>query len=922
MEALRVGGIVSGLDTNAIVDSMVASAMVPVDRLNEKSHFLALEQAAYNNVIDAITILKESLFPLKLESTFKSKDVSVANPNILSASASTEAKPGVYNVDVDQLAANSFATSYVPKTSFFQGANMGTGEIDVPPAFDYQIEGMHSVTVDDFSANVKMATDEFKAADGRQFEKFLAGDANLSPTGRYHHNLNTINGKQIDFEIVIDGVTTTIPINFNGFTNPLQIQEIAKSIEDQLNVGLGTEKYDQKMAVKTEFDTGSNKHKLAFYNSNGKQDMDIKIVSGDPTLISNLGLPAAGSPTTGSSLVSSGRVETMINQVMGATFAGLTDKMIDPKGGVIPGIKLALLEGETEVKPGTFGVLYDSSVNRKLGSPTQVLGNTFDKISNVPSGTTPPNQGDIDTWLGSYFTTTTPATLFDEPVVGDTVDELNGFFHINGTKIEIPDISLLTPNSLMGLINSSGAGVKASWDYKNNFFKLERTMEGPNDIKLGETGDTSNILDFLKLSLPSGSIHIRGSDKGTVDTAAPIKESGISTLLEPARGIFTINDVAIFLDTATDSVDDVIRKINTSGAGVSMTYDKELDKFRLDSTSSIAQITVGSPRDTSNFLDAIGITDTYETEVPVGTAGQNSIFTVDGVKYERKSNEIDGIIPGLSMTITDLGMTTLTIDLNTDKAVDAVAEFAVKYNELMLMLSPEPPTKEHKDKYWEPLSAEQKQQMSESEVATYEENHIMLRNNETMRRSSELKTIKANLRTTLTGNVNTTSKFNNLTDIGLNIAGGDAGDWSTTKKGLFIDTSTDVEKITEIIKNGNFVNILKADTDEVVRFFNENEKTVDNENEEADYKVVSEGWTTRYDTWTTDNSNSSSVLYKKAGSNGSIENQLNRLQEQIKVQSARVESYLERLWQSFTDMEIRMQQIQEQSNALAQIGQA
>ena len=916
MEALRVGGIVSGLDTNAIVDSMVASAMIPVDRLNEKSTFLAMEQAAYNTVIDAMTNLKDSLFPLKLESTFTSKTVSVANENVLSATASTDTKPGVYNVDVDQLAANSFASSYVPKTSFFQGANMASGEISTDTTFDYQLEGMHSVTVEDVEGTtppVVMATDEFKAADGRTFEKFLNGNmTGINASGRYDQPLTDINGKQINFEIVVDGVTKTVPVTLDGYTNPLFVQEIAKDIEDQLNIGLGTAKYNQKMAVKTEYDVLTGEHKLAFYNSDGKKDMNIKVATGsDATLAGQLGLPAVGSQLT-----SSGRVDTMINQVMDDDFSDLTSKMMKPKGGIIPGMKLKLTEDETEVKPGTFGVLYDSSVNRKLGSKTQVLGNTFDKISNLPTGTTPPNKGDIDKWLGNYFTSTTDS-MFDEPVVGDKVKELNGFFHINDTKIEIPDISILTPNSLMALINSSGAGVTASWDYENNFFKLESNQEGANDIRLGSTSDTSDILNFMKMSLPSGAIHIRGSDKGVVDTAAPIKESGITAVIEPARGIFTINGVSIFIDTAKDTVDDVMRKVHSSGAGVTMTYDKELDKFRLDSYNSIAPITVGSPQDTSNFLDAIGITDTYKEKATVGTPGQNSIFTIDGVKYERTSNEVKGIIPGVEMTITDIGMTTLTVNLDTDKAVNAVAEFAVKYNELMLLLSPETPTKEEKDKYWEPLSTEQRQQMSESEVAIYEENHLKMRNNETYRRSSELKTIKTNLRSTLTNNVNSSSKFNNLTDIGLNIAGGNAGDWSTTKKGLFIDTSTDVEKITEVIKNGTFVTTLKSDTDEVLKFFNEDKTVTDIDGSK---KTVNEGWGTRYDKWTTANSDSSSVLYKKAGPNGAIENQLDSLQKQITTQSARVEDYLERLWQSFTDMEIRMQQIQQQSGALSQIG--
>ena len=73
MESLRVTGLMSGLDTNSIVDAYMTSAKAPIVKLNQEIDELNFEKTTYNNIISMITDVKNSMLSLKMESTFKSK---------------------------------------------------------------------------------------------------------------------------------------------------------------------------------------------------------------------------------------------------------------------------------------------------------------------------------------------------------------------------------------------------------------------------------------------------------------------------------------------------------------------------------------------------------------------------------------------------------------------------------------------------------------------------------------------------------------------------------------------------------------------------------------------------------------------------------------------------------------------------------
>ncbi len=64
-------------------------------------------------------------------------------------------------------------------------------------------------------------------------------------------------------------------------------------------------------------------------------------------------------------------------------------------------------------------------------------------------------------------------------------------------------------------------------------------------------------------------------------------------------------------------------------------------------------------------------------------AAQNASLTVDGVTISRSSNSFNDVIPGVQMTLTGVGSTTLSSTPPTDAITQAVNDFVTAYNQLM-----------------------------------------------------------------------------------------------------------------------------------------------------------------------------------------------------------------------------------------------
>lgn len=931
MEALRVTGLMSGLDTNSIVDAYMTSAKAPIVKLNQEIDELNFEKTTYNNIISMITDVKNSMLSLKMESTFKSKVTTSTKEDVASAVAGINTPTGSYTLTVDQVAEPAYASSIYTNKALVQAS---AGIKSFTPAYSPydQLEGTHNVEIyqgsnygwndkwfakDTFTGNLN---DTYMVNHADKADKTLVnGNGELSQDIKGDFTfVYTYNGEQKSFNISMD------------YKKGTSLNEIASNLDMEINAkidALHGNNSEQTMKVTLNLD--DNGFNFSFYDVDKQNEIEVlgfvdAADTGDPNdpnytptptsqLIDDLGLNAT---------YKSQATKEITNIMVSTSAKGLGDKINTGKpNGIFINGSFEFEDGNG-VQVGKFQVYQDSSAICRPETYTTFYGNKFDKIKNANP---PIDEDEINEWLNTKIGSKTSAgnTFFDD---GTDFETLNGVFYINGTKIEIEDYKQLTPNELMAKVNSSGAGVTMSYDYEKNIFQVKNNTGGAVELTMGNDTDTSKFFDIFKVGLNSGATYVRGQNKGSLDTSTVISKLDPNFSLPMKNsGTFTINGVSIYVDINKDTIQDVIDKVNKSGAGVTMAYDTNTDKFSLTSNSN-ERIKVGGPNDSSSFLLSAGLVYHQQTEQTIGSEGKDAEFTLNGTKYTRDTNEINDVVPGMTFNISSTGTTVFNVKTDTDKAVKAVAEFASKYNTLINALNPTEIAynDDIRSNYSEPLTDDKKATMSEDEIKTYQENYEKITYYDLISKSSEIRSLKTGIRSNLSSTVNAdNSKYHTIFEVGFVIAGSDTRNTEVTKLGLLFDVSTDPEELETYIKeNSEFVSILSEDPDGVYNFFAASETVYETDptTGKETSKIVNVGWGKTYSDYLDTTINSSSALYKKTSTNGTIESEISSIKEQIDAKTRRVEMYLERLYAQFAAMEERVGALQQSASYLTNIG--
>lgn len=255
---------------------------------------------------------------------------------------------------------------------------------------------------------------------------------------------------------------------------------------------------------------------------------------------------------------------------------------------------------------------------------------------------------------------------------------VDGIFKINGVTIIVKADD--TINKVLTKINSSAAGVTASYDNTTDSITFQNKSYGGGTIKL--ESDTSRFLEAVNLKTATPSVGL--------DADLNRKMSDVSALNGIARGEFTINNITFDVDPATETLQDIINKINVSAAGVSAFYDESIDKVILTSKETGKEITMGN--DTGNFLNKIGLLDQAGDTDEV--AGQSAYsFTKAQVTINDTALTFDGntfTLNGTTFTLhsNTSGSTIASIEVSQDTAAaeTAIKNFINKFNELSDLL--------------------------------------------------------------------------------------------------------------------------------------------------------------------------------------------------------------------------------------------
>ena len=250
-----------------------------------------------------------------------------------------------------------------------------------------------------------------------------------------------------------------------------------------------------------------------------------------------------------------------------------------------------------------------------------------------------------------------------------------GTFSVNGAQV-----TLATTDSLQAVFDkinkATGGSVTASYNSTTDTISLDSA----SNITLGSAADTSNFLQVAKLSNNSSGSVTSNDTLGRVSSSAVLTGAHLATTVSDGgggAGAFTVNGVSISFNAGTDTLQNVVDRINSSAAGVTADYDVVNNKFSLtNSTTGDVGISVADV--TGNFLAATGLAG--------GTlaAGKNLNYSVNGgATLVSRSNTIDGTssgITGLSVAALTTGKTAVTVAGDTTAIQTNVQAFVTAYN--------------------------------------------------------------------------------------------------------------------------------------------------------------------------------------------------------------------------------------------------
>lgn len=226
---------------------------------------------------------------------------------------------------------------------------------------------------------------------------------------------------------------------------------------------------------------------------------------------------------------------------------------------------------------------------------------------------------------------------------------------------------------------------------------------GTTSMVVGSSSDTSNFASVMNLrgatfdpvaltSKSTNGIGVTNINVGMGSANASALSTPITT---SGAGSFAINGVTINYDTGTDSIKNVLDRINQSSAGVVASYNSVNDRFTITSrTTGSGAITMSDT--TGNFLQAIGVADPARQVV---TNGQNALIGIEGINgfssatlatdftadVSSATNDFSNVISGLTVSAKSVstGNTreTLTVGTDTTAIGTKVKAFVDQYNQ-------------------------------------------------------------------------------------------------------------------------------------------------------------------------------------------------------------------------------------------------
>ena len=234
--------------------------------------------------------------------------------------------------------------------------------------------------------------------------------------------------------------------------------------------------------------------------------------------------------------------------------------------------------------------------------------------------------------------------------------------------------------------------------------------------------------------------------------------------------------------SSTTSINDLVKQINDSGTGVKASFDADNQRIFLSSTKTGEGTDIVLTGD-QGAIDALGLS---ESKGAVIRKGKDAEIELNGATYTSSNNtfKVNGLtIQALAKTDPNEELS-ITTDTDTQGMYDDIKEFISSYNDLINELSSY--YNADSAKGYEPLTADEKDAMSESDIAEWEKKI----KGSLLRRDSTLSGIMSAMTTAMSSTVTVNGKSFGLANLGIKSLG-DFASSKNEKNALHIDGDQD-----------------------------------------------------------------------------------------------------------------------------------
>lgn len=417
--------------------------------------------------------------------------------------------------------------------------------------------------------------------------------------------------------------------------------------------------------------------------------------------------------------------ESVVNDMLSASRAKL-DKVKQQK---------ILLEWKQEAYKSITSKLYDFQA-KYFGSSGSVFSSSLTKLSaacgspyvSVSPGTT---QGNI--YISDIVSLASAASLESssrvsaDPTISVSAENLSG---LAGKSLRV------TLDGDEKTITFSDRTYSSTADVASELSSLLSSAFGEGRINLSLDGDSVTLsaenstlmlaLPYSSEANPAGILDFDGFALNRIDFALPLSEAGLalSPLSTEEDIAFTINGVSFSFSSDT-SLGAIINEINSSPAGVKISYSMLTDKFTLTSTQTGSASSISVQDNLGSLMSTLFGAGVYKagTDAVVKLSVNGSTDESDLVTVTRSTNsfEVNGSVIKLLGKAAGDARENISINLayDTEAIVEKVSAFINDYNELLGSINKLLSEESYRD--YPPLTDDEKKALTDEEIKLWTE---------------------------------------------------------------------------------------------------------------------------------------------------------------------------------------------------------